>query len=187
MTDKSKAEKKTEEEVIKIQKDLQDSLDRIAKRVERLSGRFVQDTVEFIWTTQGSKKLKSEPNVEIVQFTKVWREVWRGIWTRSIDTISEKTSCIVMYGHRGSIIGNHCHKQQQTIFVIEGEIKVFMPDGNEVKVKEDGSIKIDPNVVHSLFFLEESMIISKIRPRYFSPLDNDGPLTQLGKDEENDA
>lgn len=136
---------------------MQEAMGLIRENIHSLAKRVTKESIIFDWEDSGEK--------DDVLFARIWDEFLKGVWARSLDTVSRDVSLVIFSLGKGTEIPRHRHpRQAETIFVAEGRVDVWNAD-QKFELESNGTVLIQKNVSHSIKVYEDSTLISRFVPR----------------------
>lgn len=116
-------------------------------------------------------KLKGPLEVDIPQTPDKWEHFdnTKDMWAKvSIPSSEDSTACLYK-ASKGSIFQPHRHKSSKehlTILNTKGKMKVIIEDTGEYQIEYPNSIVINPNKIHAVEFLEETVLMVIWHPSF---------------------
>lgn len=116
-------------------------------------------------------KLKGPLDVNIPKTPDKWEHFddTKDMWARVEIPSSEDSTACLYKAPKGSIFQPHKHslsKEHLTILNTKGKMQVIIEDSGEYEIKYPNSIVIDPNKVHAVEFLEETVLMVIWHPSF---------------------
>ncbi len=102
-----------------------------------------------------------EEETELLPISLEWSK-WGEVEIKELDVKCLESTVSAIRGKKGSFVEPHFHMEQENIYVVSGLVK-DSESGNTLKAGE--SFQILPRTLHSLTFLEDSMVIMQWVPK----------------------
>jgi quercetin dioxygenase-like cupin family protein len=75
----------------------------------------------------------------------------------------DHTHLVKFFVKKGTLVSTHCHKEEQTGYLMSGKI-IMTIDGLDHELEEGDSWSIKSNVLHSVRIIEDSIILDVFSP-----------------------
>ncbi len=102
-----------------------------------------------------------EEESQLLPISLDWAK-WGQVEIKELDVRCPESTVSAIRGGKGSFIEPHFHNEQENIYIVSGLVQES-ESGNKLKAGQ--SFQIEPKTMHSLTFLEDSMVIMQWVPK----------------------